>query len=347
MLIDEARIYVRSGKGGNGCVSLRREKFVPKGGPDGGDGGRGGDVIFKPDPHLDTLLPFTHAPHHFAKNGEIGGSRSKHGSDGEDKVVMVPMGTLVFDDESGDQIADIADPEMSVIVAKGGRGGYGNEHFKTATNQTPRTAVPGGDWIERTLRLELKLIADVGLVGLPNAGKSTLLAAVSRARPKVADYPFTTLSPQPGIVELPGERRMVIADIPGLIEGAAEGAGLGHEFLRHIERTRVLVHLVDLLPLDGGDPAMHYHAIRKELKVFNDELAIKPEIIALNKIDLIPEEDQKEMIALVCEEIGASVSNVHVISGATHQGLSELLEKVWVELESVRPRETDTSRGWS
>lgn len=347
MLIDEARIFVRSGKGGNGCVSLRREKYVPKGGPDGGDGGRGGDVILEPDPHLDTLLPFMHAPHHFAKNGEQGGSRSKHGSDGQDKVVKVPLGTLVFDDENGEQIADISDPEMSVIIAKGGRGGYGNEHFKSATNQTPRTAVPGGDCIERTLRLELKLIADVGLVGLPNAGKSTLLAAVSRARPKVADYPFTTLSPQPGIVELPGERRIVIADIPGLIEGAADGAGLGHEFLRHIERTRVLVHLVDLLPLDSGDPATHYHGIRKELEVFNAELARKPEVIALNKIDLIPDEDQEEMIALVASEIGVPTSQVHVISGATHQGLSELLESVWLELESVRPREDDTGRGWS
>lgn len=346
MLIDEARIFVRSGKGGDGCVSLRREKFVPKGGPDGGDGGRGGDVVLVADPHLDTLLPFRHAPHHKAKNGEQGSSSSKHGSNGADCRVHVPLGTLVKSAENGDLLADISEPGMEVVIAKGGRGGFGNEHFKSATNQTPRNATPGGDCEELTLLLELKLIADVGLLGMPNAGKSTLLSAVSRARPKIADYPFTTLAPQPGIAELPGERRIVIADIPGLIKGAAAGAGLGHEFLRHVERTHVLVHLVDPLPLDGGDPAEHYAAIRQELKEFDLDLATKPELIVISKIDLIPEDDRAEFLTTFAKALDRDPAEIRMISSATHEGLEPLLEALWQVLLTVRDEEESSRSGW-
>ena len=339
MLIDEARIFIRSGQGGNGCVSLRREKYIPKGGPDGGDGGCGGDVILIADPHLDTLLPFAHAPHHFAKNGERGGSRSKHGADGAAKRLMVPLGTLVRDEETGEVIADISEPDQETIVAAGGKGGFGNEHFKSATNQTPRTATPGEDGIERTLLLELKLIADIGLLGMPNAGKSTLLSAVSRARPKIADYPFTTLSPQPGIAELPGERRMVIADIPGLIEGAAAGAGLGHEFLRHVERTKVLLHLVDVEPSDGDEPAENYRSIRRELKAFDADLATKPEIVVLNKIDLVPEELRAEIAEEFAAAIGVPSEKVLLMSGATHEGTREMLEHAWTLLMATGDEE--------
>lgn len=329
MLVDEARIYIRSGKGGNGCVSLRREKYIPKGGPDGGNGGRGGDVILVADPHLDTLLPFAHAPHSFAANGEQGGSRSMHGANGASKRLMVPLGTLVRDAETGDLVADISEPLQESIVAAGGVGGFGNEHFKTATNQTPRNSTDGEDGLERTLLLELKLIADIGLLGMPNAGKSTLLSAVSRARPKIADYPFTTLSPQPGIAELPGERRMVIADIPGLIEGAADGAGLGHEFLRHVERTKVLVHLVDVDPPEGLDPAANYHAIRRELATFDALLAAKPELVVLNKIDLVPEEMRAEIVTAFAASIGVPSDSVMIMSGATHEGTRDMLERAW------------------
>jgi GTP-binding protein len=292
MLIDRATIFVRSGRGGHGCVSFRREKFVPKGGPDGGDGGDGGDVILVGDGGLSTLLPLTPRPHFRATNGRPGEGSSRHGARGEDRIVKVPVGTLVYDTEADVLVADVCAEGQRIVIARGGRGGFGNEHFKGPTNQTPREATNGGDWEERTLRLELKLIADVGLVGLPNAGKSTLLRAVSRATPRVADYPFTTLSPYLGITELPGDRRLVVADIPGLIEGAAEGAGLGHDFLRHIERTELLVHVLDIAPFDESDPVENYRAIRGELEAYSAELAAKRELVALNKIDLVPEPDR-------------------------------------------------------
>jgi GTP-binding protein len=335
MLVDEARIFIRSGKGGGGCVSLRREKYVPKGGPDGGDGGRGGNVVLIADPHLDTLLPLTHAPHNFAANGQPGEARSRHGANGEDKLIRLPLGTLVRDEGSGEVIADVSEPDVEFVVAMGGKGGYGNEHFKSATNQTPRDSTPGGDCVERTLLLELKLIADIGLLGMPNAGKSTLLSAVSRARPKIADYPFTTLSPQPGIAELPGERRMVIADIPGLIEGAADGAGLGHEFLRHVERTKILLHLVDVLPPDGEPPHVHYHAIRGELASFDAVLAEKPEIVVLNKIDLVPEVDRAETVARFAAGIDLPSKDILIMSGATKEGTREMLETAWAMLQEM------------
>ncbi len=341
MLIDRATIFVRSGKGGSGCVSLRREKYVPKGGPDGGDGGRGGDVVLVADSGLDTLLGITYSPHFFAANGRPGKGKSMHGADGEDSIVRVPPGTLVYDKDTGECLADISAAEDRYVVARGGRGGFGNEHFKSPTDQTPLEATPGEPAQERTLRLELKLIADVGLVGKPNAGKSTLLSAVSRATPKVADYPFTTRSPNLGIAELAGgrmERRLVIADIPGLIEGASSGAGLGHEFLRHIERTTVLVHLVDIAPVDGSDPAESYMAIRRELAEYSPALAEKTEIIALNKIDLVPEADRAGLI----ERFGMAGGESDrvgplVISGATGVGLRELLEACWSALGKSEP----------
>ena len=334
-LLDEAKIYVRSGKGGDGCVSLRREKYIPKGGPDGGDGGRGGSVILVADPHLDTLLPFRYAPHYFAPHGQQGSGSSRHGRDGEDRRVKIPVGTQVRDQETDEIVADLDEPGQEVVVARGGRGGYGNEHFKTATNQTPREATPGEPVVERTLLLELKLIADVGLVGLPNAGKSTLLSSISKARPKVADYPFTTLVPQPGIAELPGDRRLVVADIPGLIEGAADGAGLGHDFLKHIERTRVIVHLIDLMPMDESDPVRNHEVIRRELHAFSPELASKPEVVVLNKIDLVDPEEREAVVRRTAHAIGLGVDELVVASGATGENLREVLERAWDLVRSV------------
>jgi GTPase len=258
MFVDEASIHVKAGDGGNGCVSFRREKYIPKGGPDGGDGGNGGSVVFVADPHKDTLLDFSGKHHWTAPRGEAGMGKKMFGKGGEDLVIPVPPGTMVFDLDQGILLADLNEPGRRIVIARGGKGGRGNWHFRTPTNQAPRYAEPGEEGQERRLRLELKLIADVGLVGMPNAGKSTLLRAISAARPKVADYPFTTLEPQLGIVELTGYRRLVVADIPGLIEGAQHGAGLGHAFLRHIERTKIIVHLLDLFPLDGSDPSENY-----------------------------------------------------------------------------------------
>ncbi|MDY7108544.1 MAG: GTPase ObgE [Planctomycetota bacterium] len=344
MLIDQAIIFVRSGKGGDGCVSFRREKYVPKGGPDGGDGGAGGDVILLGDQSLSTLLPLTPRPHYRAANGRPGMGKSKHGADGADRIVPVPPGTLVFDHDTGDLLADITEDGQRFVAAPGGRGGLGNEHFKSATNQAPRQATPGEPWIERTLRLELKLIADVGLIGKPNAGKSTMLRAVSRAMPRVADYPFTTLSPHLGAAALPGERRLVVADLPGLIEGAARGAGLGHDFLRHVERTRVLVHVLDVRPLDGSDPAANYEAIRRELFDYSPVLAEKPEIIALNKIDLLGDDERERVAGEVIGRLRLDADDpVLPTSGAAGWGVGELLEACW---RAIGVCERDRG-GWS
>ncbi|MCZ6612222.1 MAG: GTPase ObgE [Planctomycetota bacterium] len=338
MLIDHATIDVRAGKGGDGCVSLRREKFVPKGGPDGGDGGDGGNVVLVGDPSLSTLASFTYSPHFRAPNGRPGMGKSMRGADGADCVIPVPLGTIVFDADDSTILADIDLPGRRLVVARGGKGGFGNEHFKSATNQTPRSATPGEPSQQRTLRLELKLIADVGLVGKPNAGKSTMLRAISRANPKVADYPFTTRYPHLGIAQLPGERRLVVADLPGLIEGAASGAGLGHDFLRHIERTGVLVHLLDVAPVDGSDPADNYHAIRTELARYSQALAEKPEIIALNKIDLIPQARRAAEIERIASMLNApDAPEPLVTSGATGQGLAQLLEACWNDLGKGEP----------
>lgn len=316
-------------------MSFRREKYVPKGGPDGGDGGRGGDVVLVGDGSLSTLLSLTPRPHYRARNGQPGMGKSRHGADGDDCIVNVPPGTLVFEKETGDLLVDITAHGQRFVAASGGKGGFGNEHFKSATNQTPREATPGDPWIERTLQLELKLIADVGLIGKPNAGKSTMLRSVSRATPKVADYPFTTLSPHLGIADLGGgDRRLLIADIPGLIEGASQGAGLGHDFLRHVERTKLLVHVLDVCPFDGSDPVANYRAIRRELAGYSTTLAEKPELVVLNKIDLVPADERAETVEMLTSELDLAEGHRPLVaSGATGQGMPELLEACWRGLE--------------
>ncbi|HOJ54736.1 MAG TPA: GTPase ObgE [Phycisphaerae bacterium] len=331
MFIDRAEIYVRGGKGGAGCVSFRREKFIPKGGPDGGDGGRGGNVRMVADETITTLLDFAGRHHWIAENGQHGQGRNMSGKAGADLIIRVPPGTIIYDRDTGRLLKDLDEPGKEVLIAKGGRGGKGNKHFATSRYQAPRFAQPGEPPEERWLRLELKLIADVGLVGLPNAGKSTLLSRVSKARPKIADYPFTTLEPQLGIVDLSRYRRFVMADIPGLIEGAHEGVGLGDDFLRHIERTRIIVHIVDVHPLPGQPtPAEAYRIIRNELRKYSEKLAEKPELVVANKIDLAPDRS-------AVEELAASIGQeVVAISGVTGAGLSDLVERVWIMVEESR-----------
>lgn len=329
MFADRATISIYAGKGGDGCVSFRRAKGLPKGGPDGGDGGDGGSVILVADENVGTLLDYRGKHDWKARGGRPGEGSQCYGAGADDLELLLPPGTLVYDDNTGELLWDLG-PGDRIVAARGGRGGLGNEKFKSATNQTPRQATKGEPGESRRIRLELKLIAEVGLVGLPNAGKSTLLASTTAASPKVANYPFTTLSPQLGIAELDTSRRLVIADIPGLIEGAAGGAGLGHEFLRHVERTKVLVHMLDLVP-DSGDAASNYRAIRAELGEYTPALLEKPELIALNKADLFV--DEQELADAVAEvrralDLGGD-ARVFVISGAARQGLRELLEAAW------------------
>ncbi len=331
MFVDEAIIHVKAGDGGHGCVAFRREKSIPKGGPDGGDGGNGGSVLFVADKGKDTLLDFAGRHHWKAGRGESGMGKKMAGHNGAELVINVPPGTLIYDAEHGNLLADLDVPEKKVMIARGGRGGRGNWHFKSSTNQAPRFAEPGTVGQERNLKLELKLIADVGLVGMPNAGKSTLLRCVSAARPKVADYPFTTLDPQLGIVDLIGDRRMLFADIPGLIEGAQGGAGLGHAFLRHVERTHVIVHLLDLYPADGSDPAANYRTIRAELESFSPVLADKREIVAANKVDLSIDDE-----ALVKLRADLPGKEIHAVSGVSRQGVEPLLELIWRVLGPVK-----------
>ncbi len=334
MLVDEAVIHVRSGRGGDGCVSFRREKYVPKGGPDGGDGGDGGSVMLRAEAEVATLLDYAGRHHWQAEDGQAGMGKQRHGASGADRTLAVPVGTVVLDAETGQVVADLSEPGRTVVVARGGRGGFGNEHFKSATEQTPRRATPGEPAEERTLRLELKLVADVGLIGKPNAGKSTLLSRVSRATPKIADYPFTTLEPQLGIAELSGHRRLVVADLPGLIENAHQGAGLGTRFLRHVERTRLLVHLLEVDPVDGSDPVTNYRMIRRELKTHSPALAAKPELVVLSKMDLLGGgADADAAVELVEQGLGRSV---RTISAATGAGVKELLEACWAALEASR-----------
>ncbi|GJM18342.1 MAG: GTPase Obg [Phycisphaeraceae bacterium] len=333
MFVDRAFITARGGDGGNGHVSFKRAKGLPKGGPDGGDGGNGGDLVFFADPGVNTLLDFRGVKMWRAEDGEAGRKKQQHGATAPPRVIRVPPGTQAYDVETGELLCDLG-PEERVVIAAGGRGGFGNEHFKSSTNQAPRTSSPGAPGEERELRLELKLIADVGLVGLPNAGKSTLLKALTRADPKIADYPFTTLSPQLGIAALDPARRVVVADIPGLIGGAAQGAGLGHDFLRHIERTSVVLHVLDACPPDGSTPAENYRAIRAELQEYSIELAEKPEVIALNKVDLLgsPEDQAQAMQDLAGElRLGAD-QPAYVVSGAAAIGLDGLLEGLWTLL---------------
>ena len=335
MFIDEVVIRVRSGKGGDGRSSFRREKFAPKGGPDGGDGGRGGSVVLVADAHLDTLFGYARRRMLAAEDGAAGGAASRHGADGADLELPVPVGCLVFDADSEELLADLVSPGQRLVVAAGGVGGFGNEHFKNSIQQAPTRITPGEAAVERHLRLELRILADVGLVGLPNAGKSTFLRAISRATPKVADYPFTTMQPHLGIAELAGERRLLVADIPGLIEGAAEGAGLGHEFLRHLDRTSVLIHLVDSAPLDGRDPLGDYAVIRGELASFAPELAAKPEIVVLNKTDLLPASEREEILAALEAGLPPDATIIRG-SGGTGEGVAAILEAAWRQVDALK-----------
>jgi len=330
MFVDQAVIKVRAGHGGSGHSSFRREKFEPKGGPSGGDGGHGGDVVLVADEGLNTLIDFRGRPEWDAEPGFSGGAKQCLGGDGADCRIRLPPGTLVYDHKTGELIVDLT-PKQEFTVCKGGGGGFGNEHYKSSTNQAPAYAHPGFEGEQRTLRLELKLLADVGFVGKPNAGKSTLLAALTRATPKIANYPFTTLAPQLGVAELDPQRRIVIADIPGLIEGASEGHGLGHDFLRHIERTRVLVHLLDIMPEDGSDPAENYKLIRAELYAYSPILAERDEIIAVNKLDLLPNDaERKHAVANLRSKLklGREVEVIG-LSAAAKFGTRDLLEKLW------------------
>lgn len=334
--VDEARITVHAGKGGNGCVSFRREKFEPLGGPDGGDGGDGGDVILVCDAGLNTLADFRYTRTFRAEHGKGGTGSDCTGRGGKDYFIRVPRGTLVFDTDTGELIGDVVKPGQELLVAKGGRHGLGNIHFKSSKNRAPRQATPGDPGEVRNLRLEMKLLADVGLLGLPNAGKSTLIRAVSAARPKVADYPFTTLYPNLGVVSVGHTQSFVIADIPGVIEGAAEGAGLGIKFLRHLARTRLLLHLVDIAPLgDHSDPVKDVRAIAKELKKFSPELAKRDRWLVLNKIDMLPEEDREKHCAKIVKKLKWT-GPVFQISGLTHEGTKELAAKIMAHLDATK-----------
>ncbi len=327
MFADSAKIIIKSGKGGDGHVSFRREKYVPNGGPDGGDGGHGGDLIFQVDEGLNTLIDFRHRRKYAAGNGEEGGKRNCHGKNGEDLIVKVPPGTIIRDAASDKVIADMSGENTRQVVLRGGRGGLGNQNFATATMQAPKYAQPGQPGIELEVHLELKVIADVGLVGFPNVGKSTLLSRVSNARPKIANYHFTTLNPNLGVVDLEGAGGFVIADIPGLIEGASEGVGLGHAFLRHIERTKVMIHIVDAASVEGRDPIADIYAINKELESYNPELLKKPQVIAANKIDAIYDEAESAIPGLK-EEFEKKGIQVYPISAVSGKGVKELLYHV-------------------
>jgi len=336
MFADRAKILIRSGKGGDGHVSFRRELYVPNGGPDGGDGGRGGDVIFEVDEGLNTLYEYRHKRKFKAQDGEEGGKRRCHGKDGSDIILKVPEGTIIREAESGKVIADMSGENRRQVILQGGRGGAGNMHFATSTMQVPKYAQPGVPAQELEVLLELKVIADVGLVGFPNVGKSTFLSRVTNAQPKIANYHFTTLNPNLGVVDLPGAPGFVIADIPGLIEGASEGVGLGHEFLRHIERTRVLIHIVDAASTEGRDPVADIYAINKELEAYNEEIAARPQVIAANKIDALGDDD--EPIHRLKDEFEPKGIRVFPISAVAGKGLKELLYYVR-ELLDQTPQE--------
>jgi GTP-binding protein len=326
--VDEVRIYVKAGDGGNGAVAWRREKFIPRGGPAGGDGGDGGDVVLVVDPNLSTLLDFRYVREHRARNGEHGQGSDMNGRNGPPLELRIPPGTVVKDAASGEVVVDLGTPGERYVIAKGGKGGLGNMNFATSTNQAPRFAEDGTPGEEKELQLELKLLADVGIVGYPNAGKSTLISRISRARPKIADYPFTTLVPNLGVVPWRGERSFVVADIPGLIEGAHEGAGLGHQFLRHVERCRVLVHLVDGAPPDPErSPKADWEAINRELSLYSKELASKPQILAVTKIDVPEAREGGEKLAKQLSR-RKQPPKVHLVSAVTGEGLDQLLDAV-------------------
>src|SRR5690349_20919063 len=338
---DRAKIYVKAGAGGNGSAHFRREKFAPKGGPDGGDGGRGGSVYLETDTGMNTLVDYHYRPHHSATAGKPGGGQQMHGAKGQDLYLKVPAGTVVRDEETGELVADLTDASQQVMVARGGRGGLGNVHFKTSTNQAPRESQLGEPGEEATLLLELKLIADVGLVGYPNAGKSTLLSVVTAATPRIADYPFTTLIPNLGVVVIGDPARgddfsFVLADIPGLIEGAAQGVGLGHEFLRHVERTRLLLHLID--GMSDKDPWEEFEAINKELAEYSPELAERPQVVVLTKMDLAEARAKWPAVQRRAEELDLPV---FAISSATREGVQDLLNFTARRLGEIRQDEDE------
>jgi GTP-binding protein len=327
--VDEAIIEVVAGNGGNGCMSFRREKFIPFGGPNGGDGGRGGSVWALADRNLNTLIDFRYARRHEARNGENGRGSDQYGAAAEDIVLRMPVGTIIRDADTGEHIAELLEHGQKVLVAKGGDGGFGNLHFKSSTNRAPRQKTPGWPGEHRRLQLELRVLADVGLLGMPNAGKSTLIAAISNAKPKIADYPFTTLHPQLGVVRVAPEQSFVVADIPGLIEGAAEGAGLGHRFLRHLRRTRLLLHLVDFAPLEASvDPVEQVRAIVAELEKYDAELAAKPRWLVLNKIDMVAEPERPAAVKSFVRRLRWK-GPVFALSALTREGCAPLVRAVY------------------
>ena len=335
--IDEAKIEVFAGKGGNGIASFRREKYIEKGGPDGGDGGRGGSVYALADRNINTLVDYRFTRAHRARNGESGRGSDCYGKGADDIVLRMPVGTVITDINSGEVIADLTHDGEKILLAEGGKGGLGNIHFKSSTNRAPRQCTPGTEGEQHELQLELKVLADVGLLGMPNAGKSTFIRAVSAARPKVADYPFTTLHPNLGVVRVSHEKSFVIADIPGLIEGAAEGAGLGHQFLRHLARTRVLLHLVDLAPMyEGTDPVAEAHAILNELKKYDQSLYEKPRWLVLNKLDLLPDRDEK--VAAFLKKF-TDFDRHFAISAINGEGCKELTYAIMEHLQQMAAQE--------
>ncbi len=338
--VDKAKIHVKAGSGGNGCVAWRREKFVPLGGPAGGNGGKGGDVILKADSRLQTLMDFKYKIHFKAERGQHGSGSNKHGKAGEDLVIKVPVGTVVKDAETGKVIADLTKEGQEVVVAKGGKGGKGNAAFKTSTNQAPDYAEEGEKGEERWIELELKLLADVGIIGFPNAGKSTLISVLSNAKPKIADYPFTTLSPVLGVVKLDIGKSLVLADIPGLIEGASQGAGLGHEFLRHIERTKFLVHVIDISDFREREPLEAFEIINKEMEQYSLELTKKPQIVVGNKIDILSDKEEINRLKKAFEEKGYRFIPVSL---ATKEGIDEL-KKALQEFYQMKEKELEEAK---
>jgi GTPase len=337
--IDEARIEVIGGNGGNGCASFCREKFRPFGGPDGGDGGKGGSIWAVADRNINTLVDFRYSKVHRARDGEPGRGSDCYGKGADDITLRIPVGTLIVDETNGEIIADMTEHGQTELLAKGGEGGWGNIHFKSSTNRAPRQKTEGKEGERRELRLELKVLADVGLLGMPNAGKSTFITAVSNAKPKIADYPFTTLHPNLGVVRVSHEKSFVIADIPGLIEGAAEGAGLGHQFLKHLQRTNLLLHIVDMSQFDANvDPVKEAKALVKELEKYDPELAQKPRWMVLNKLDVVPEDDRKQVVKDFVKRMGFK-GPVFEISALSHEGCPELVNAIYKHLEEKRALE--------
>src|SRR5687767_12694123 len=334
MFLDRVKIKVKAGNGGDGVTAFRREKFVPRGGPSGGDGGVGGSVWIESTEGLNTLLHLRYNPEHKAERGRHGEGSNRHGKDGEDALIKVPVGTQVFDAETNELLFDFTEPDQRYLAAKGGKGGWGNSHFATPTRRAPKYHYMGRPGVEKELQLELKLLADVGLVGYPNAGKSTLISVISAAKPKIADYPFTTLTPNLGVVTMSDDRSFVVADVPGLIEGAHEGHGLGHQFLRHIERTKVLVHLVDVSSASGRDPVEDFDTIREELKFFDEQVFAKPQLTVATKLDALDEPERLERLEAHVRALGLPFFQVSAVTG---DGLPALLEAMWQAIEAGRP----------